>query len=101
MIILTMMNLALILKRNKKMKKLFLALLLIGLLFPTIIEAGVSPESVNRPRKRKPRCKTQGQVVVCRMPRKPRKPKKCKIMPCFNIPPGYYRPSPPRSIPMR
>ena len=81
------------------MKKLFSVLLLIGLLFPTITEAGVSPEGINRPRKRKPRCKAQGQVVVCRMPRKPRKPRRCGIMPC--IPPGYYRPNPPRIIPMR
>ena len=78
------------------MKKLFSTFLLIGLLFPTIIEAGVSPEGVNRPRKRKPRCKTQGQVVVCRMPKR----KKCtKKRPC--IPPGYYRPNPPKFIPMR
>ena len=80
-------------------KKVFSTFLLIGLLFPTIIEAGVFPEGVNRPRKRKPRCKTQGQVVVCRMPRKPRKPRKCGIMPC--IPPGYYRPMPPKVIPMK
>ena len=88
------------------MKKLFSVLLLIGLLFPTIIEAGVSPEGVNRPRnhfpegrprKRKPRCKGSGGVVVCRMP-KPRKPRRCGIMPC--IPPGYYRPNPPKYIPM-
>ena len=89
------------------MKKLFSVLLLIGLLFPTITEAGVSPEgNPNRPRnyfpegqprKRKPRCKRSGGVVVCRMP-KPRKPRRCGIMPC--IPPGYYRPNPPKFIPM-
>ena len=79
------------------MKKLFSVLLLIGLLFPTITEAGVSPEGINRPRKRKPRCKRSGGVVVCRMP-KPRKPRRCGIMPC--IPPGYYRPNPPKFIPM-
>ena len=78
-------------------KKVFSTFLLIGLLFPTIIEAGVSPEGVNRPRKRKPRCKRSGGVVVCRMP-KPRKPRRCGIMPC--IPPGYYRPNPPKFIPM-
>jgi len=88
------------------MKKVFSTLLLIGLLFPTITEAGVSPEcNPNRPknhfpegkpRKRKPRCKGSGGVVVCRMPRKP---KKCTIRkPC--IPKGYYRPNPPRVIPM-
>ena len=80
------------------MKKVFSIFLLIGLLFPTIIEAGVSSEGVNRPKKRKPRCKGSGGVVVCRMPRKPRKPKRCGIMPC--IPPGYYRPNPPKFIPM-
>jgi len=86
-------------------KKVFSTFLLIGLLFPTIIEAGVSPEGVNRPRDhfpegrpRKKRCKGSGGVVVCRMPRKPRKPRRCGIMPC--IPPGYYRPNPPRVIPM-
>ena len=71
------------------MKKLFSTFLLIGLLFPVIAEAGVSPEGRHRPRKR---CRTDGQVVVCRMPRKP----KCtRRRPC--IPRGYYRPSPPRS----
>ena len=77
------------------MKKIFSAFLLIGLFLPVIAEAGVFKEGV--PKRRKPRCKTQGQVVVCRMPR-PRKPKRCGIMPC--IPPGYYRPNPPRIIPM-
>ena len=77
------------------MIKILTSLLLLTVLVPSV-EAGVSPEG--RPRKRKPRCKTQGQVVVCRMPRKPRKPKRCKIMPC--IPPGYYRPMPPKVIPM-
>tara|TARA_B100000424_G_scaffold268144_1_gene262342 strand:- start:20 stop:262 length:243 start_codon:yes stop_codon:yes gene_type:complete len=75
-------------------KKVFSTFLLIGLLFPTIIEAGVSPEGVNRPKKS--RCKSSGGVTVCRMPRKP---KKCtKKRPC--IPPGYYRPMPPKVIPM-
>lgn len=87
------------------MKKLFSVLLLIGLLFPTITEAGVSPEgNPNRPRnyfpegqprKRKPRCKSNGGVTVCRMP----KPRKCtKKRPC--VPPKYYRPNPPKFIPM-
>ena len=76
------------------MKRLFSTLLLIGLLFPTITEAGFSPEGRNKPKK--PRCKGSGGVVVCRMPRKPRK---CTIRkPC--IPKGYYRQNPPRVIPM-
>jgi hypothetical protein len=87
------------------MKKLLSVLLLIGLLFPTITEAGFSPEGrpnrprdhfpEGRPRKRKPRCKGSGGVVVCRMP----KPRKCtRKKPC--IPKGYYRKNPPRVIPM-
>ena len=78
------------------MKKLITTIFAIGLFLPVIAEAGVSPEG--RHKRRKPRCKGNGSVVVCRMPR-PRKPKRCGIMPC--IPPGYYRPSPPRFIPMR
>jgi hypothetical protein len=76
-------------------KKFFATIFAIGLFLPVVAEAGVSREGI--PRRRKPRCKTQGQVVVCRMPR-PRKPRRCGIMPC--IPPGYYRPNPPRIIPM-
>jgi len=68
-------------------------------------EAGVSPEGIprkprnflpeGRHRPHKPRCRTHGSVVVCKMPRK----RKCTIQrPC--IPKGYYRPSPPRVIPM-
>ena len=85
-------------------KKLFSTFLLIGLLFPTITEAGVSPEGrPNRPRdhypegrpRKKKRCKKSGGVVVCRMPR----PKKCTPRkPC--IPKGYYRNNPPKVIPM-
>ena len=76
------------------MKKLFTTFLLIGLLFPTIIEAGVSPEGVNRPKKL--RCKSSGGVIGCHMPRKP---KKCSIKrPC--IPRGYYRKNPIKYIPM-
>ena len=76
------------------MKKLFSTFLLIGLLFPTITEAGFSPEGVNRPKKS--RCKGSGGVTVCRMPRKP---KKCSLKrPC--IPKGYYRKTPPKFIPM-
>ena len=71
------------------MKKLFSTFLLIGLLFPTITEAGV-----NRPKKS--RCKGSGGVTVCRMPRKP---KKCSLKrPC--IPKGYYRKNPIKYIPM-
>ena len=87
------------------MKKLITIIFAIGLLFPVVVEAGVSSEGVNRPRDhfpegrpRKKRCKGSGGVMVCRMP-KPRKPRRCGIMPC--IPPGYYRPSPPKFIPMR
>ena len=70
------------------MKKLFSTFLLIGLLFPTIIEAGVITS-------KKSRCKSGGGVTVCRMP----KPKKCTMKrPC--VPKGYYRPSPPKVIPM-
>ncbi len=86
-------------------KKVFSTFLLIGLLFPTITEAGFSPEgNPNRPKnyfpegrpKKKKRCKGSGGVMVCRLPRKP---KKCSLKrPC--VPPKYYRPSPPRVIPM-
>ena len=76
-------------------KKFITTIFVVGLFFPVIAEAGFSREGV--PKRRKPRCKGNGQVVVCRMPR-PRKPKRCGIMPC--IPPGYYRPMPPRVIPM-
>ena len=76
------------------MKKLFSTFLLIGLLFPTITEAGFSPEGVNRPKKS--RCKSSGGVTVCRMPKKP---KKCSLKrPC--IPKGYYRKNPIKYIPM-
>ena len=87
------------------MKKLLVVFLLLGSILPSV-EAGVSPEGIprsprnffpeGRNRPRKPRCKTNGQVTVCKMPR-PRK--KCTIRrPC--VPPGYYRPLPPRRIPM-
>ena len=88
------------------MKNLLLTLLLLGSILPSV-EAGVSPEGIprgsrnffpeGRNRPRKPRCKTHGKVTVCKMPRIPRK--KCTIRrPC--VPPGYYRPIPPRRIPM-
>ena len=87
------------------MKKLLLTLLLLGSILPSV-EAGVSPEGIpkrprdhypeGRPRTHKPRCKEHGGVVVCKMPR-PRK--KCTPWkPC--VPRDYYRPSPPRRIPM-
>jgi len=88
------------------MKKFLATIFAISLFIPVIAEAGVSSEGVNRPRnhfpegrprKRKPRCKGSGGVTVCRMPRY-RKPKRCGIMPC--IPPKYYRPNPPKYIPM-
>ena len=89
----------------KLMKKLLITFLLLGSIIPSV-EAGVSPEGIprrprnfspeGRPRTRKPRCKTNGKVTVCTMPR----PRKCtRFRPC--IPRGYYRPSPPRVIPMR
>ena len=78
------------------MKKLITTIFAIGLFLPVVAEAGAFREGV--PKLRKPRCKGSGGEVVCRMP-KPRKPRRCRIMPC--IPPGYYRPSPPRFIPMR
>ena len=87
------------------MKKLLLTILLLGSILPSV-EAGVSPEGIprrprdhypeGRPRPRKPRCKKHGKVVVCKMPR-PRK-KSTRFNPC--IPRDYYRPSPPRRIPM-
>ena len=85
------------------MKKLLLTFLLLGTLLPSA-EAGVSPEGIpRRPRNFSPegrhrprkRCKVDGQIVVCKMPR----PRKCtRFKPC--IPRGYYRPNPPRRIPM-
>ena len=89
---------------SKLMKKLLVMFLLLGTLLPSA-EAGVSPEGIPRgsrnffpegqPRTRKPRCKTHGKVVVCKMPR----PRKCTVRrPC--IPRDYYRPNPPRRIPM-
>mgnify|MGYP001421187336 CR=1 FL=1 len=89
----------------KLMKKLLLTFLLLGSILPSV-EAGVSPEGIpRRPRNfspegrlrpRRPRCKTDGQVTVCKMPR----PRKCGTLrrPC--IPRDYYRPNPPRRIPM-
>ena len=88
------------------MKKLLVVFLLLGSILPSV-EAGVSPEGIprgqrnffpeGRPRTRKPRCKEHGGVVVCKMPR-PR-PRKCtRFKPC--IPRGYYRPNPPRVVPM-
>ena len=95
------------------MKKLFLLFLIAGTILPSFTsipsaEAGSSPEGVprrprnfspeGRHRPRKPRCKTHGKVVVCRMPRTPR-PRKCTVRrPC--VPRDYYRPMPPRRIPM-
>ena len=86
------------------MKKLLVLFLLLGSILPSV-EAGVSPEGIprgsrnffpeGRNRPRKPRCKEHGGVVVCKMPR----PRKCTIRrPC--VPRDYYRPNPPRRIPM-
>ena len=89
----------------KLMKKLLLTFFLLGSILPSV-EAGGSPEGIpRRPRNfspegrlipRRPRCKTDGQVTVCKMPR----PRKCGTLrrPC--IPRDYYRPNPPRRIPM-
>ena len=90
------------------MKKLFLLFLIAGTILPSFTsipsaEAGSSPEGIprrprnfspeGRHRPRKPRCKTNGKVTVCKMPR----PRKCTIRrPC--VPPGYYRPTPPPFI---
>ena len=71
---------------SELMKKLLVLFLLLGTLLPSA-EAGVSPEGIRRKR-----CKTDGKVTVCRMPRRPLKCGSRK-RPC--IPPGYYRPSPP------
>ena len=60
------------------MRKLLISLLFLSVIVPSSVES-------------KPRCRTQGKVVVCRMPR----PRKCTIRrPC--IPRGYDRPNPPR-----
>ena len=87
------------------MKKFLVMFLLLGTLLPSA-EANVSPEGIprrprdhypeGRPRSRKPRCKTHGKVVVCRMPR----PRKCTVRrPC--IPRDYYRPHPRIPMPLR
>ena len=87
------------------MKKLLVVFLLLGSILPSV-EAGVSPEGIprnkrnvfpeGRPRPRKPRCKVDGQIVVCKMPR----PRKCTIRrPC--VPRGYYRPHPRIPMPLR
>ena len=79
------------------MKKVLALFLITGAIIPSMsvlsVEAGVSPEGIHR---RRPRCKRQGKVVVCRMPRV-RRPRRCGIIPC--IPDGYYRRG--REIPLR
>ena len=92
---------------SKLMKKLLLTFLLLGSILPSV-EAGVSPEGIprgsrnffpeGRPRPRKPRCKADGQIVVCRMP-KPRKRKCTPWKPC--VPRDYYRPHPRVPMPLR
>ncbi len=83
-----------ILSRFTIMKKLLLLFLLLGTLLPSA-EAGVSPEGIRRPRQR---CRTHGQVTVCKMPR-PRK-RRCTIQrPC--IPRDYYRNNPVPLMPLR
>ena len=69
------------------MIKILTSLLLLTVLVPSV-EAGFSPEG--KPRKR---CRSNGGVLVCRVP----KPKKCTLRnPC--IPRGYHRPNPPKFI---
>ena len=81
------------------MKKVLTLLLVVGAIIPSIsplsAEAGVSPEGVHR--RRRPRCKVHGGVVVCKMPRR----RRCTIKrPC--VPRNYYRPNPPLSpMPLR
>ena len=66
---------------------LILGTVLPSSVFVPSVEAGVSPEGINR--RRKPRCRNNGNVVVCKMPRK----RRCTIRrPC--IPRDYYRPVP-------
>ena len=66
--------------------KLFQLLLLSFLLAPTVpVEA----------HHKGPRCRKEGKVVVCKMPRRHCTRRK----PC--IPKGYYRPAPPIVVPMR
>ena len=82
------------------MRKLLVMFLIIGTILPSFsfvpsVEAGVSPEGIRK--RRRPRCRTQGKVVICRMPRVKR-PKRCGVMPC--IPDGYYRPNPRKRIPL-
>ena len=73
------------------MIKILTSLLLLTVLVPSV-EAGVSPEG----RPRRPRCRSNGSVTSCVLP-KPRRLKKCTVRrPC--VPPGYYRPSPPKFI---
>ena len=79
------------------MKKVLTLLLIVGAIVPSIsplsVEAGVSPEGVHR--RRRPRCKAHRGVVVCKMPR----PRRCTIRrPC--VPRDYYRPNPPRRVPL-
>ena len=76
------------------MIKILTSLLLLVVLTPSV-EANVSR---GREPRYRPRCRTNRGVTVCRMPRH-KKPRYCGIMPC--IPPGYYRPNPPRRVPMR
>ena len=61
------------------MYKSLTSLLILLMLIPSVVEA-------------KPRCKTKGKVTVCRMGKKPKYKKPI-------VPPGYYRPVPPRRVP--
>ena len=72
-----------------------MAMKLVQLLLLSLLLAPTVPVEAHH---RKPRCRTQGKVVVCKMP-KPHKKKCTRKKPC--IPKGYYRPAPPIRIPMR
>ena len=76
------------------MYKTLTSLLLLLILTPSVVQAGVG----SREPRNRPRCRTNEGITVCRMP-KVRRPKRCGVMPC--IPPGYFRPNPPRRVPMR
>ena len=69
-------------------KFLVIPLLLAPIILPTSTEA----------HHKKPRCRREGKVVVCKMPR-PHKKKCTRKRPC--VPSAYYRPAPPIRIPMR
>ena len=77
-------------KLDIMIKKFITTIFAVTLFLPVIAEAGFSPEG----RRRKPRCRSNGGVTVCRL----KKSKKCtRNRPC--IPKGYFRNNPPTVIP--